>query len=169
MNKSTSDASFNILVFMLFAAAFLLQACESIYTSSIIIVKDIESISTDSEKKKKDEYFNMMFEEFCSHKKFEIKALLMESAQSEKALRDKQMERKSCRAQWFYNASLWNKPAEYKIELSLMQPWSLWHSGKQERFFCSETKDMFDFFKTGLTGAQVTYKPYAKCPQVKVQ
>jgi len=169
MNKPTIKRTSSIIsLFVLITAALWFQGCEVIYTSSIIMPKDMESISTEADKLKKDEYFNTMFDEFCAHKKFQIKPVTGLSPNNS-STNDVQTKRKMCSAQWFYAAHLENHQTEYKIELSLMQPWSLWGSGKQERFFCAETNDMFDYFKTSLTDAKATYKPYAKCPQVKVQ
>ncbi len=139
-----------------------------IYTSSIIIPKDIKSSSTEADKLKKDEQFNAMFDEFCSHKKFQVKPVT-ELSPSNRSTNEALTKRKMCSAQGFYSAHLENHQAEYKIELSLMQPWSLWGSGKQERIFCAETNDMFDFFKTGLAHEKATYNLYASCPKLKAQ
>jgi len=171
MNKSTSDTttiSPTILLFVLFTSVFLLQACDVIYTSSIIIPKEIEPIRTDAEKLKKDGHFDTMFDEFCLHKKFQIKQV-MEPLPYERSNDNAEPRPMMCSTRWFYYASLWNRQAEYKIELFLMQPWSLWDSGKQKRFFCSATKDMFDFFKTSLVDEKATYKPDSRCPQFKSQ
>ena len=165
MNRSISaTTAATILIFGLIISATFLQGCEVIYTSSIIIPKDVEQLSRDSDASKKDEHINAVFEDYCAHKKFQAKPM-----QSTKLTNESQTKRKMCSAQWFYSAHFEDHQTEYKIELSLMQPWSLWNSGKQERFFCSETNDMFDFFKTCLTQEKATYKPYASCPQVKAQ
>jgi hypothetical protein len=163
MNRSTS-ASIGVLIFVWFISAALLQGCETIYTSSIIIPKDIEPFSKDAAASKQDERINMLFDDYCANKIFQVKPL-----QGAKVSNESQTKGKMCSAQWFYSVHFEDHQTEYKIELSLIQPWSLRNSEKQERFFCRETDEMFDFFKAGLTHEKATYKPYASCSQIKGQ
>jgi len=144
--------SLSVLIFM----GLLIQGCEVSYISKIIIKKDYMD-SADAQGLKNEEPIKKAFDGFCSMKRFPY--------QKDKYFNlDKGTEIiTQCGKAWFYNVRLWKKQDSYEIELELMQPWSLWHSGKQERFFCSETSDMFDYFRAGLMYKKATYKPYASC------
>jgi hypothetical protein len=150
-----------LLFIGLLSSLFLVQACEVIYKSSIVISRD-EYAATDAGKHTKEGYFAKLFTEYCSHKRFQLQEP-KEISGGQMPPREVQTLNMQCSGQWFYYASLWNREHEYEIELSLMQPWSPWLTNKQKRFFCSETKDLFDFFKVGLAQANATYKPHSSC------
>lgn len=154
-----------ILILALFISSLLLQGCEMVYTSSILIPKDIEPLSKDTDALLKDEYINKVFDDYCVYKRYKMKpAQGAESADDTK--------RKMCYAAHpSLSAQFEDHKTEYKIELSLILPRTsnFVTFGLSERLFCNETADMFDFFKDSLTHERATYTPYASCSQAKVQ
>lgn len=150
------------LIITLYVSIFMLQACETIYTSSIIMPKVIVPISTNTKGSQKQDHLTSIFDQYCEHKKFEIETHV-EPRQGINSTSAARTDLRKCRSKWFYFAGLSSQQTDYKIELFLMQPWSLWGSGKQERFFCRETNDMFDFFKAKMTDNGLTFEPYARC------
>jgi hypothetical protein len=54
-----------------------------------------------------------------------------------------------CEKAWFYNLKLSKKQDAYEVELLLVQPDPL---RTKTKFFCSETAEMSDYFRTALDG-----------------
>lgn len=98
-----------ILIFALFVSSALLQGCEVVYTSSILIPKDIEPLSKDTDASLKDEYINKVFDDYCVYKRYKMKP-----AQGAEAADD--TKRKMCYAAHpALSAQFEDHKTEYKI------------------------------------------------------
>ena len=142
--------------YVLFPAVLLIllsQGCEISYISKISINKDfITSVATSSVANEGN--IKKTFDDYCSKRSYPPQ-------KAEYVFLDKETELISqCGKVWFYNIRLWKKRDSYEIELWLTQP-GPWKT--KTDFFCSQTKEMFDFYRIAFGEANISYNSYSGC------
>jgi hypothetical protein len=131
----------------------LTQGCEISYISKITISKDFISTAVTSTISNED-IIKKAFDDYCAKRSYPTQ-------KEEYLFLEKGTEFISqCGKVWFYNIRLWKKPDSYEIELWLMQP-GPWRT--KTDFFCSQTKEMFDFYRIAFGETNVSYKAYSGC------
>jgi hypothetical protein len=129
------------LLFPALLLILLTLGCEISYISKITISESNEDIKK-------------VFDDYCSKRNYPMQ-------KEEYSFLDKGMELISqCGKVWFYNIRLWKKQDAYEIELWLMQP-GPWRT--KTKFFCSQTQEMFDFYRIALGETNIYYNSYSGC------
>ena len=128
--------------------------CEISYVSKITINKDFTSTGGTSSVSNED-IIKRVFDDYCSKRNYPPQK------EEEYSFLDKGTELISqCGKVWFYNIRLWKKQDAYEIELWLMQP-GPWRT--KTKFFCTQTKEMYDFYRIALGETNIIYNSYSGC------
>ena len=139
----------NFVIWVSCALIAVCSGCDIVYVSKTTIAP------TPPETKvrptgKDAEFIKNTFEEYCAKQQF--------------SYHDPGLARPgvihSCGAAWFYSAALYPADNHYLIELRLMRP-GPWRT--DTKFFCEETRKMYDFFSNRIGPDRTILDRYGGC------